>query len=30
MVIRTEICSYCKCRIYPKHGVRYYAKDGRG
>jgi len=29
MVIKTELCSFSEYRIYPGHGRRYVAKDGR-
>jgi large subunit ribosomal protein L24e len=30
MVIRTDICVFSEWRIYPGHGQRFVAKDGRG
>ena len=29
MVVRTENCSFCEYKIYPGHGIRYVAKDGK-
>jgi large subunit ribosomal protein L24e len=29
MVIKTELCSFSEWRIYPGHGIRFVAKDGR-
>mmetsp|Transcript_14819 Transcript_14819/g.34657 ORF Transcript_14819/g.34657 Transcript_14819/m.34657 type:complete len:165 (-) Transcript_14819:63-557(-) len=29
MVIKTDLCSYTEYRIYPGHGRRYIAKDGK-
>ena len=29
MVIKTELCSYSEWKIYPGHGQRFVAKDGR-
>ena len=29
MVIKTDLCSFSEWRIYPGHGRRFVAKDGR-
>lgn len=29
MVIKTDLCTFSEWRIYPGHGSRYVAKDGR-
>lgn len=29
MVVKTEICAFSEYRIYPGHGQKYFARDGR-
>ena len=29
MVVKTELCTFSEWRIYPGHGRRFVAKDGR-
>eukprot|EP00954_Amorphochlora_amoebiformis_P027147 1383586-Amorphochlora_amoeboformis.AAC.1 len=29
MVIKTDLCFFTECKVYPGHGIRYVRKDGK-